>query len=277
MPPPKECPPGKIVNPATGRCVKIDGTIGKKLAAAAAAPEAKKPKKKTPEPKKPKKKTPEPKKPTPDEKTLILATLKNKCHNDYEPISMENFSDMTIEQLKSLVYIGSKKDKKNCYLVENIYEVYKTAIINSKLKQAKDPMNPNHLLTSAEIENIKNKMRVHFPNLELIKPYQEQYNLAINRSFYQQTYLEILIYNNKSKLLGVIPGDVTINETNNAEYTSAELVSNLKKLWNSGKFMRSLTSCCTVKLHKTFEYWQTNKIAKFIQICDQVNSQLNAV
>lgn len=29
--PPKTCPEGKIVNPATGRCVKIDGKIGKKL------------------------------------------------------------------------------------------------------------------------------------------------------------------------------------------------------------------------------------------------------
>ena len=28
------CPPGKIFNPATGRCVKIDGPIGKKLVAA---------------------------------------------------------------------------------------------------------------------------------------------------------------------------------------------------------------------------------------------------
>ena len=36
MPPPKECPPGKIMNPATGRCVKTDGKIGKNLAAAAA-------------------------------------------------------------------------------------------------------------------------------------------------------------------------------------------------------------------------------------------------
>ena len=25
------CPPGKIINPATGRCVKVDGAIGKKL------------------------------------------------------------------------------------------------------------------------------------------------------------------------------------------------------------------------------------------------------
>jgi hypothetical protein len=29
--PPKECPPGKIVNPNSGRCVKIDGRIGKLL------------------------------------------------------------------------------------------------------------------------------------------------------------------------------------------------------------------------------------------------------
>jgi hypothetical protein len=27
----KVCPQGKIINPATGRCVKIDGAIGKKI------------------------------------------------------------------------------------------------------------------------------------------------------------------------------------------------------------------------------------------------------
>jgi hypothetical protein len=27
----EKCPPGKILNPSTGKCVKIDGKIGKKL------------------------------------------------------------------------------------------------------------------------------------------------------------------------------------------------------------------------------------------------------
>lgn len=29
---PKDCPPGKILNPETGRCVNVDGAIGRKLA-----------------------------------------------------------------------------------------------------------------------------------------------------------------------------------------------------------------------------------------------------
>ena len=34
MPPAKkECPPGKIINPLTNRCVKIDGKIGKAILA----------------------------------------------------------------------------------------------------------------------------------------------------------------------------------------------------------------------------------------------------
>ena len=55
---PKPCPEGKIRNPATGRCVKKSGVIGKKLLAAKKS--AKKPK--TPAPKSVKKpKTPAPK------------------------------------------------------------------------------------------------------------------------------------------------------------------------------------------------------------------------
>lgn len=54
----KNCPDGKILNPATGRCVDINGKLGKQLAAAAAPP---KPKSKTPNAPapKPKSKTPE--------------------------------------------------------------------------------------------------------------------------------------------------------------------------------------------------------------------------
>jgi hypothetical protein len=33
----KVCPPGKVLNPATGNCVLRDGAIGKKILAAAAA------------------------------------------------------------------------------------------------------------------------------------------------------------------------------------------------------------------------------------------------
>ena len=48
---PKPCPEGKIINPATGRCVKKSGVIGKKLLAAKKS--SKKPK--TPAPKSAKK------------------------------------------------------------------------------------------------------------------------------------------------------------------------------------------------------------------------------
>ncbi len=59
----KPCPEGQIRNPATKRCVKIDGAIGKKIIAEMKAKE-KKQKSKSPSPKeepKPKKKSPSPK------------------------------------------------------------------------------------------------------------------------------------------------------------------------------------------------------------------------
>ena len=137
----KQCPPGKILNPATNRCVKIDGKIGKAILAAAAPAVAKA--------------APATAKAAPKKET-ILKFISEKCNNDYDPISMDNFSDMTEEQLESLIYIG-KGEKKNCYLLENIYEIYKRAILSKK--QARDPMDPSHEISKDEIAKINQWMK----------------------------------------------------------------------------------------------------------------------
>ena len=264
MPPPKECPPGKIVNPATGRCVKTDGKIGKNLAAAAA-----------PAPKK--KVTPKKKK---DDKQAILEKIKTMCNNDYDPISMDYFSDMTVEQLKSLVFIGSES-KKNCYFLDNIYELYKNAVIEKK--QAKDPMNPKYILTKAEIKDINAKMKMRDPTYSppklLRKKYLKKYFLSIETSEQYPDYYSIEVItrldNEVQFDLGIVPAWITINDTQNDQYTSAVLINNLKTIWEKNKFMNSVTKCCNITLRKKFNYWKKDPIPKFIELCDQVNSQLH--
>ena len=264
--PPKECPPGKIVNPATGRCVKVDGKIGKKLAAAAAAAPAPK-KTVTPKKKKAVKK---------NDKQAILEKIKTTCNNDADPISMDNFSDMNLEQLNSLVYLGNKS-KKNCYLLENIYELYKTAVMSKK--DAKDPMDPSHILTNEEIASINAKMKAldptyKPPKYKEIRPYPKGYELSIDLSIHYPNYFSInVMKNNQVKYdLGIVPGWVETHHTNSADYTSGVLLSNIRQSWEKGKFMDSVQSCCNIELRKSFNYWQSNWRVKFIRLCDQVKN-----
>ena len=78
----KDCPPGKILNPVTGRCVKEDGAIGSKLMKAKKAAEKEEPKKvkaitvKTEKADKEKPKKEKPKKTTEEEKATKVKTDK---------------------------------------------------------------------------------------------------------------------------------------------------------------------------------------------------------
>jgi hypothetical protein len=91
--PPKVCPVGKILNPDTGRYVKKDGKIGKAILKKLAnleetienIPITKKLSK---------------------SKSGILQDVISTCNNDTDPITLEKFEDMPLEDLQTLVKIG---------------------------------------------------------------------------------------------------------------------------------------------------------------------------
>jgi hypothetical protein len=264
----KTCPPGKIVNPATNRCVKIDGKIGKAILAARAAQDAKS-------------KSTSVKTSSKETKAKLLKELKDLCNNDTDPISMDNFEDLTVEQLENIIAIGDGT-KKNCYLLENIYEVYKTAV--QSRKPAKDPINPSHTLTNAEIETINKKMKAQNPKYEppryeSPRPYPRGYELEIEPSPVYMNYFTVkVMLNNAIKFdLGLIPGWVESHHTGSVDYTTGVLLSNLRDLWDKRLFMNSVQSCCNVRLRRGYNYWQGSQWKnKFIALCEEVSNKLNA-
>jgi hypothetical protein len=249
MSPSKKCPPGEVLNPATNRCVKINGKIGKAILAGKAS-----------EPSKPK--TPK----------------SHKCNNDYDPISMDYFSNMTEEELKSIVYIGPG-EKKNCYLLDNIYEVYKTAVLNKKT--CKDPMNPSHTLTTDEIAEINKMMKKKDPNYS--KPIYDPFvghDLEFRKIIvYSKQYyiMDVLYYKEPKKFLGTIPAWIEQKDTGNADHTSAVLINNIKKLWNRKKLIIESQGYlhCTLELNRHFQYWLGETgIENFIELCNAVRDKL---
>jgi hypothetical protein len=258
-----KCKNNKILNPVTNRCVKIDGKIGKMILAAAAA--------------KTKPNLVNVKKSPKSVKKEFLDQLKIKCNNDTDSISLENFEDLTLEELQSLVFIGNG-NKKNCYLLDNIYEVYKTAVLKNKIP--KDPMDPSHKLTKNEIDDINTKMKKKNhkyvpPKFELPKPYPEGYQLVIDLNLYQD-YFTINVMNRTIRLLdlGVIPAEIETHNTGSADYTSAVLISNIRELWDKRLLIDDMNRC-TIDLGKTVTYWQGSiGIQRFINLCEQVKEKL---
>jgi hypothetical protein len=283
--PTKDCPPGKILNPATNRCVKVDGKIGKALLKSAkpASKSVSKPASKSSKSSKPASKPPTPETP---KKVRLLRDIAKRCNNDSDPISMDNFADMTEQQLGELVYVG-KGTKKNCYLVDNIYEVYKTAIESKK--KAKDPMDPSHELSVAEIGEINRMMKerdaAHKPPKYVTpRPYPKGWTLNIDTSTMYPNYFEIKIKNrNTIKFdLGLVPGWVETHHTGSADYTSGVLLSNLRELWDRKILMtqdRNGYRCCGVddglQMGHYFWYWQGSSWKqRFIELCNSVRDAI---
>lgn len=260
MPPKKPTPEGKILNPATGRYVLKTGKIGKNLIAAALAEAAA---------------------PSKSPKSKLLDELKLKCHNDADPITMENFEDMTVEELNNLVLIG-EGEKKNCYILENIYQVYKTAVETKK--PVKDPMDPSYELSDAEIKMINKMMKAKDakykpPKYVSPKPYPKGYELSIDYSPMYQGYFTIKVMKNTQVKfdLGLIPGWVEVNHTKSADYTTGVLLANIRELWEKKKFMDGVSHCCSVNLRRNYSYWQgAGWKQRFIDLCNQVKNVLDS-
>lgn len=231
---------GKILNPATKRYVKIDGKIGRAVLA--------------------------------KQKVDLLNDIKSKCNNDSDPISMDNFDEMTLEQLQNLVFIG-EGDKKNCYILENIFEVYKNAVLNNK--PIKDPMDPSYILNDKEIQEINNKMKQKNENYvpPKFESYPASYRLDIILSTRYINYFSIKVFKSNRVILdlGIVPAWVETEHTGSVDYTSGVLVSNLQELWERKLFLTEDMKNCVIPHFKyNYAYWQMDWREKFIALCDKI-------
>lgn len=274
----------KIFNPATGRYVSKTGQIGRRLVANA---QTRTSSKRKIEPivinsssssnssrRRPK-----------NSKFDIVEQLKNDCNNQSDPISMEDFADLDIDRLKSVVKIG-KGPKKNCYLLENIHGVYKTAVMSNKL--AKDPMDPSHDLTLEEITQIKRKMketnaRYESPKYESPRPYPRPFELSIQLLPALNMFHITIKHNARVQYdLGYIPAWIESNHTGSTDHTSAVVMANIQSLWDRSLLTDDIQRRGFVPqllLGKNVTYWQNQPhhvwVPRFVQLSQSVSNLLN--
>lgn len=243
----------KILNPATGRYVKPDGKIGKAILARQKCEGA--------------------------EKEALLLQLSETCNNTYDPVSLDQFCDMSMDQLKTLVLIGDGQ-KKNAYLLQNIYMVYKTAVEGNKLP--KDPMNPSYTLTIEEISAINRMMSLSQkeykpPCVKERPPYPPGYEVSIQQSMLYIGFYEINVVCDGTvrKGLGVVPGWVEANDTGSTSDTSAVLLGGVRELWDRRLLMdASGERKCSVGLKRRAGYWRHGMRDKFVALCEEVREAL---
>jgi len=84
-----------------------------------------------------------------------LAKLESVCSDMMDPISMDEFSDLSLQELENIVPIGSGS-RKHCFMLENLMGHIKNSINNGLVK---DPLNPNHILSQMELADVYEKMR----------------------------------------------------------------------------------------------------------------------
>ena len=212
-----------------------------------------------------------------DARSKLLAKLESKCFNDSDPVSLDDFKDMTERQLKNIVQVGAGKRKKNCYELDTMYEVYKKAVNDNR--PVRDPLNPGYTVTQKEIDSINKLMRKRNPRYQPPQRRVMEYPRGAQLRFTPDgRYYRIFVDGVMPRLdLGVVPGDIGVADTGSLDTTSEVLLAGIRQLWDARRLLASAdpVRCCMVHLHKEKPYWQgPDKIRKFLNMLDEVRQLL---
>jgi 2-cysteine adaptor domain. len=177
--------------------------------------------------------------------------LCESCWNDEDPITFENLKDKPPEEV---IMVGNGK-KKHCFLIESLYEYYKTQTISNL--PVKNPVDNSYKISTKEIKELVRKMKRLHPDLVPIKSQRKKscYLLKYQNISYTipkvgtKEFFNIYLLKKNYRiivLLGVIPSFVEIEHTNSSDLTSATVLNKLYELHERNRLMSD--NCCAVHL-----------------------------
>ena len=88
------------------------------------------------------------------DKERLLKELAETTNSLIEPVTLENFEDMSEDDLKGLILIGNERVR-HAYRPESLYFQYAAR----RGRNLRDPLNPSYELTSEDLEKVFNAMR----------------------------------------------------------------------------------------------------------------------
>jgi hypothetical protein len=216
----------------------------------------------------------------PDRKLELLLSLARACRNMTDPVDLEHFASLDVEQLEGIVRLGSGT-RKNCYTAASLSEAWKALARRHKLK-LRDPADPTYELTEAEKQAIKDANRRLDPTWDTpevsVVAYPAGWKLSFdevrhNNAMYYHIQWHRPPYQPLPKSLGYVPADI---ETNDQDINSTVLVSAIRDLYDNGLLFvhgatHEYTTCCTVHLRKPLSYWEDGrKMEHFVSMLREV-------
>ena len=228
------------------------------------------------------------------EKTI--KELKERCIDEYDGITFEEFEDWEDDELKTAIMIGPPNNKR-CYKLDNIYKWVEQLIKDDK--PLKDPINIAHEITEEELNLMKEmkkkelgdkyvspkhkKIVLDTQNVELVISNPDETLIKIPYHYvryhpykynflYPFYHIEIKInipsttntpHRIKKIDLGYIPAGVEPLPGEDSYLSSYSVIASIIKLWDMRKLLTvhhplNNIDCCTVELNKNPEYWFQN-------------------
>ncbi len=94
------------------------------------------------------------------ERERILNILLSQTNSDTESITLENFNDMSEDDLRSIILIGDGRIR-HAYRPESLYSQYV-----SRRGLVRDPQNPSYILSQNDLNNVFAQMRQRYPDFQ---------------------------------------------------------------------------------------------------------------
>ncbi len=95
------------------------------------------------------------------DKERLIRELVENTNSMVEAVTLENFEDMSEEELRSLILVGSGRIR-HAYRPETLYYQYTTR----RGRNVVDPLDPSYELTQEDLEKVFNEMRKKFDDFE---------------------------------------------------------------------------------------------------------------
>ena len=94
------------------------------------------------------------------EKERLLNIILSQSNSDTESVTLENFNDMSEDDLRSIVLIGDERVR-HAYRPESLYSQYVT-----RRGVIRDPQNPSYTLSQNDLNNVFSQMRQRYPDFQ---------------------------------------------------------------------------------------------------------------
>ena len=214
----------------------------------------------------------------------ILQDVLDHSKEERDMISLREFSKMKKNDLQLVIRIGPKThNKQNTYSVRSIYKKIKSDTKANLV--AKDPLNPAHTITDAEMIDIEEKMQYikrgtprpdhrelsGYPKVELL--FDENGNwpsmMHGGRLIPHPGFYSIIIRHTiGNRATDSYWGTIKYIETADPDLNTGIIIEALRKIHDEGRLLYKTYAVNRVKyvprvhINKNFEYWETDPIRK---------------